>query len=122
MRVGNKTFEMQQTLNSFTFISLGKTLENQNWMYDEIRSRLKSGNATYYSARKYFSFRLPFKNINIRIYCNFVFLHGFKTWSLTLRNENRLRVFENMVMRKTSKINREQARGDTIKLHNDELQ
>jgi hypothetical protein len=47
--------------------------------------------------------------------------HGFKTWSLTLRNENRLRVLENMVLRKTSGINREQARGDSRKLHNEEL-
>jgi hypothetical protein len=46
---------------------------------------------------------LPSKNIKIRIYIIIilpVILYGCETWSLTLRDEHRLRVFENRVLRK----------------------
>ena len=46
---------------------------------------------------------LPSKNIKIKIYRNtvlFVVLYGCKTWSLTLREESRLRVFEKRAMRR----------------------
>jgi hypothetical protein len=50
------------------------------------------------------NFRLPdsSKNLKIKIYRNVIFpivLYGCETWSLTLREENRLRVFENRVLR-----------------------
>jgi hypothetical protein len=47
-------------------------------------------------------------------------LYGCKTWSLTLRKEHRLRVFENKVLRKISGPKREED-GSWRKLHNDEL-
>jgi hypothetical protein len=43
------------------------------------------------------------KNINIRIYKTIIFpvvLYGCETWSLTLREKHRLRVFENRVLRR----------------------
>jgi hypothetical protein len=43
------------------------------------------------------------KNVKIKIYRNVIFpvlLYGCKTWSLTLREEHRLRVFENRVSRR----------------------
>jgi hypothetical protein len=49
------------------------------------------------------SSRLLSKNLNIKIYIIIilpVLLYGFETWSLTLREERRLRVFENRVLRK----------------------
>jgi hypothetical protein len=47
--------------------------------------------------------RLLFKNIRIRIYRVIILpvvLYGCETWSLTLREEHRLRVFENRVLRR----------------------
>jgi hypothetical protein len=49
-----------------------------------------------------------------------VVLYGCETWSLTLRDEHRLRVFENSVLRKIFGPKREED-GSWRKLHNDEL-
>jgi hypothetical protein len=49
-----------------------------------------------------------------------VLLYGCETWSLTLREEYRLRVFENRVLRKIFGPKREED-GSWRKLHNDEL-
>ena len=49
-----------------------------------------------------FVFQLLSKNIKIKIYriiILFVVVYGCETWSLTLREERRLRVFENRVLR-----------------------
>jgi len=51
-----------------------------------------------------FVFQFVSKNIKIEIYRTImlpVVLYGCETWSLTLREEYRLRVFENRVLRKT---------------------
>jgi hypothetical protein len=50
-----------------------------------------------------------------------VLLYGRETWSLTLREEHRLRVFENMVLRRVSGSKRDEVTGDWRKLHNKEL-
>jgi hypothetical protein len=47
-------------------------------------------------------------------------LYGCETWSLTLREEHRLRVFENRVLRRIFGPKREED-GSWRKLHNDEL-
>ena len=49
-----------------------------------------------------------------------VVLHGFQTWSLTLREERRLRVFENRVLRVFGP-KRDEVTGKWRKLHNEEL-
>ena len=57
-----------------------------------------SGNACYYSVQNLFSSRLLSKNLKIKIYRTIILpvvLYGCETWSLTLREERRLRVFEN---------------------------
>jgi len=49
------------------------------------------------------SFRLLSQNLNIKIYRNIILsvvLYGCETWSFTLREERRLRVFENRVLRR----------------------
>jgi hypothetical protein len=51
-----------------------------------------------------------------------VVLYGCETWSLTLREEHRLRVFENRVLRKMFGPNRDETVGGWRKLHNEELQ
>jgi hypothetical protein len=61
-------------------------------------SRLHSGNALYHSFRKLMSSRLLSENI--QIYNFTVVLYGCETWYLTLREEHRLRVFENRVLRR----------------------
>jgi hypothetical protein len=50
-----------------------------------------------------------------------VVLYGCETWSLTLREEHRLRVFENRVMRRIFGPKRDDVKGDLRKLHNEEL-
>jgi hypothetical protein len=63
------------------------------------------------------------KNLEIKIYKTVimpVLLYGCETWSLTLREEHRLRVFENRVLRRIFEPKREED-GSWRKLHNDEL-
>jgi hypothetical protein len=48
-------------------------------------------------------------------------LYGCETWSLTLREEHRLRVFENRVLRRIFGPTRDEVTGDWRKLHNREL-
>jgi hypothetical protein len=50
-----------------------------------------------------------------------VVLYGCETWSLTLREEPRLRGFENRVMRRVFGPRREEVTGEWRKLHNEEL-
>jgi hypothetical protein len=50
-----------------------------------------------------------------------VILYGCETWSLTLREEHRLRVFENKVLRRISGPKRDEVTGGWRKLHNEEL-
>ena len=85
------------------FKYLGKTLTNQNSIQKEIKSRLKIGNACYHSVENLLSSSLLSKNLKIKIYRTIflpVVLYGCETWSLILREEHRLRVFENRVLRR----------------------
>jgi hypothetical protein len=50
-----------------------------------------------------------------------VVLYGCKTWSLTLREEHRLRVFENRVLSRIFGPKRDEVTGEWRKLHNEEL-
>jgi hypothetical protein len=50
-----------------------------------------------------------------------VVLYGCETWSLTLREERRLRVFENSVLRRIFGPRRDEVTGEWRKLHNKEL-
>ena len=48
-------------------------------------------------------------------------MHGCETWSLTLREERKLRVFENMVLRRIFGRRRDEVTGEWRRLHNEEL-
>ena len=48
-------------------------------------------------------------------------LYGCETWLLTLREERKLRVFENMVLRRIFGPKREEVTGEWRRLHNEEL-
>jgi len=50
-----------------------------------------------------------------------VALYGCETWSLTLREERKLRVFENMVFRRIFGPRRDEVTGECRRLHNEEL-
>jgi len=85
------------------FKCVGTTLKNQNSLQEEIKSRLKSGNACYHSVQNILSSSLLSKNLKIKIFRTIILpvvLCGCETWSLTLREECRLRVFENRVLRR----------------------
>ena len=76
---------------------------DQNSIREEIKSRLKSANACYYQVQNLLSSSLLSKNVNIQIYRTIILavvLHGCETWSFTLREERRLRVFENRALRR----------------------
>jgi hypothetical protein len=62
-----------------------------------------------------FVFRLLSKNLKIRIYRTIILpvvLYGYETWSLTLKKERRLRVFENRMLRRILGPKREEVTGN----------
>ena len=70
------------------------------------------------------SSRLLSKNLKIKIYRTIILpvvLYGCETWSLTLREERKLRVFENMVLRRIFGPRRDEVTGEWRRLHNEEL-
>jgi len=74
---------------------------SQNSIQEEIKSRLKSGNACYHSVQNILSSGLRFKNIKIKVYRIVIFcvaLYGCETWSVTLWEKRMLRVFGNRVL------------------------
>ena len=103
------------------FKYLETTLTNQNSIVEEIKSRLKSGNACYHSVQNLLSSRLLSKNLNIKIYRSVIVWYVCETWSLTLREERKLRVFENRVLRRLFGSKRNEVTGEWRKLHNEEL-
>jgi len=101
VRIDNSAFERVEE-----FKYLGTTLTDQNSIAEEIKSRLSSGYACYHSVQNRLSSRLLLKDLKIKIYTIIILpvvLYGSETWSLTLREEWKLRVFENMVLRRVFK-------------------
>ena len=97
------------------FKYLGTTLTNQNSIAEECKSRLRSRNACYNSVQNLSSSRLLSKNLRIKIYRTIILavvLYGCETWSLTLPEERKLRVFENMVLRRIFGPRRDEVTGE----------
>ena len=64
------------------------------------------------------------KNLNIKVYRTIILpvvLYGCETWSLILREERKLRVFENMVLRRIFGPRRDEVTGEWRILHDGEL-
>jgi len=115
VRIDNRSFERVEQVKY-----LGTTLSDQNASQEEIKSRLKSGNAFYHSVQNRLSSSLLSKNINIKIHRNIILLvvlRGYGTWSLTLKEERRLNVFENRVLRIIFGPKRDEVKGEWRKLH-----
>ena len=119
MKIDNSSIERVEK-----FKYLGNKLTDQNSIQEEIKSRLNLGNACYYSMQNLLSSRLLSKNLKIEIYRTIILhvvLYGCETWSLTLREERRLRVFENRVLRRVFGPKSDEVTGEWRKLHNEEL-
>jgi len=104
------------------FRYLGITITNQNSIQEEIKSRLKTGDACSPSVQGLLSSSLLSKYLKIKIYRIIILpivLCGSETWLLTVRGERRLRVFENRVLRRI--FGSEGGGGVWKKLHNEEL-
>jgi hypothetical protein len=86
-----------------------------------IREDIKS---TLNSVQSLLSSRLLSRNVKVKIYETIILpvvLYGCETCSLTLREEHRLRVFENRVLRRIFGPKRDEVTGEWRKLHNEEL-
>jgi len=69
--VGNDNCSFKR-LEKFKY--LGTTLTNQNSIPEEIKSRLRSGNACYYSVQNLLYSRLLSKNLKIKIHRTLILL------------------------------------------------
>ncbi|KAJ4452277.1 hypothetical protein ANN_03795 [Periplaneta americana] len=119
IKIGDLSFEEMEK-----FRYLGATVTNINDTREEIKRRINMGNVCYYSVEKHLSSSLLSKNLKVRIYKTVILpvvLYGCETWTLTLREEQRLRVFENKVLRKIFVAKRDEVTGEWRKLHNTEL-
>jgi len=108
--VDKNTFERVEE-----FKYLGTSLTDQNSIPEEIKRRMRLGNACYHLVQNLLSSRLLSKNLKIKVYRTIILpivLYGCETWSLTLREERKLRVFENMVLRRIFGPRRDEVRGN----------
>ncbi|KAJ4450642.1 hypothetical protein ANN_02071 [Periplaneta americana] len=117
IKIGDLSFEEVEK-----FKYLGATVTNINDTQEEIKRRINMGNACYYSVEKLYHPVCCQKSERIyKTVILLVVLYGCKTWTLTLREEQRLRVFDNKVLRKIFAAKRDEVTGEWRKLHNAEL-
>jgi len=96
IKIGNSSFERVEQ-----FKYMGTTLTNQNSIQEEIKCRFKSRKACYHSVQNLSPSILLSRKIKIyRTIILYVVLYWRENWSLTLREERRLRLFENRVLRR----------------------
>jgi hypothetical protein len=104
---------------------LETTLKDQNCMHEEIKSRINSENACYVSVQSLLSCRQLSMIVKVKIHKTVILsvvLCGCKSWSLTLREQNRLRIFGNRVLRRIFGPERDEVKEERRKLHSGELQ
>jgi hypothetical protein len=103
---------------------MGKTQGNQNYIHEKINREVKSANAGCLSVLNLLSSSLLSRRVKIKIYRTIVLLfvlYGCETWSLTLKEEYRLRVFENRVLRRIFGPRRHKVTGAWRRLDKEEL-
>ena len=103
---------------------MGTTLTNQNFIQEEIKSKLKSENACYHSVQNFLSYILPSKKLKIKIHRTLtlpVVVYGCETWSLKFRKISRLKMFKDRVLRSIFGPKRVEVAGEWSKLRNEEL-
>jgi hypothetical protein len=91
---------------------------------DEIKRRLNSGNACYHSVQNLLSSLLLSKNVKVKIYKTIILpvvLYECEICSLTVREEHKVSVFENRVLRRIFGPKRDRVTGRWRKLHNEVL-
>ena len=119
IKIDNSSFERVEQ-----FRYLGAALTDQNCIQEEIKSTLKSGKACYHSLQNLLSSSWLTKFLKTKIYRAImlpVVLYGCETWSLILREERRLRVFGNRLLRRIFGPKRDDVTDEWRKLHNEEL-
>jgi len=118
VRIDNSTFERVEE-----FKYLGTTSFNQISIPEEIKSSLRSGNACYHSVQNLLSSKLLSKYLKIKIYRSIILpvLYGCETCMLAVREERKLRAFENMVLRKIFGSRSDEVTGEWRRMHNEEL-
>ena len=110
IRIGSNSYEKGKS-----FKYLGSLVTNQN--------RLKAGNSCYYSVQTLLSYQLLSKNFKIKIHKTIILpvvLYCYEAWSLTLRVECRLRVFENRILTRIFGLKRDE-NVEWRRLHKEEL-
>ena len=96
------------------FKYLGVTVTNTNDIREEIKRRINMGNACYYSLEKILSPHMFSNKLKVNTYKTIILpvvLYGCETWSLMLREELRLSVLENRVLRKIFGAKRDEITG-----------
>jgi hypothetical protein len=91
-----------------------QTLVRESSIEEEIKGTLRSRNACYYSVQNPLSSSLLTKKSKTKIHRNITLvavLYGCETWSLTLREKLRLRVFENRALRRIFRPKRDEVTG-----------
>jgi hypothetical protein len=119
IKIANRYFEYVAK-----FKYLGTTLKDQNHLHEVIKSRLNLGNSCCHSVQSLLSSRLLSRNLKVKIYKTIILpvvVYGCETWSLTSREEHRLRVFENRVLRRIFGPTRDEVTGEWRKLNSGEL-
>jgi predicted ribonuclease YlaK len=110
MKSDNSSFERVEEIKY-----PGAMLTDQNSIQEEIKSRLKSGNACYHSVKYLLSSSMLSKNLKIKIYITIILpvvLYGCETWLFTSREECRLRVFEKRVLKRIFGPKRDEVTGE----------
>lgn len=85
------------------FKYLGTLLNSKNKIEDEINSRIIAGNKAYFANSKVMKSKLISRKAKLKLYKTLirpVVTYGAEAWTMAMRDENALRVFERKIMRR----------------------